>query len=235
LPVADRIWFVIVAAGASSRYGGPVPKPYLRVAGRSLIEHALRALSGLPGIAGGVVVTAPGDRRWQRLPRAVRSKAVSAAGGPTRAISVLNGLNALITAAAEDWVLVHDAARPCPPRASLDALVAECRNDPVGGLLAVPVTDTLKQADQDGRCARTLPRERLWRAQTPQMFRHGRLSRALTQALDEGFDASDEAAAIERLGLRPRLVEGSSLNIKVTHPGDLALAGAAMRQLRGRQ
>lgn len=229
----ERIWFVIAAAGASSRFGGPVPKPYLRVAGRSLIEHSLRALSRLPGVAGGVVVTAPGDRRWLRLPKSVRQDVMTTAGGPTRALSVLNGLNALVTAAPEDWVLVHDAARPCPPRNCLDALVAECRRDPVGGLLAVPVTDTLKQADEEGRCVRTLPRDKLWRAQTPQMFRHGRLTRALTQALGEGFEATDEAAAIEGLGLRPRLVEGSPLNIKVTHPGDLALVSAAMRIQRG--
>ena len=229
----ERIWFVIAAAGASSRFGGPVPKPYLRVAGRSLIEHSLRALSRLPGVAGGVVVTAPGDRRWPRLPKSVRKGVMTTCGGPTRAMSVLNGLNALITAAPEDWVLVHDAARPCPPRDCLDALLAECRRDPVGGLLAVPLTDTLKQADEEGRCTRTLPREKLWRAQTPQMFRHGRLTRALTQALGEGFDATDEAAAIEGLGLRPRLVEGSPLNVKVTHPGDLALVSAAMRIQRG--
>ncbi len=229
----DRIWFVIAAAGASSRYGGSVPKPYLRVAGRSLIEHSLRALSRLPGIAGGVVVTVPGDRRWLRLPQSIRRCVMTAAGGPTRALSVLNGLNALVTAAPEDWVLVHDAARPCPPRSCLDALVAECRSDPVGGLLALPVTDTLKQADDESRSARTLPRERLWRAQTPQMFRHARLTRALTRALAEGFDATDEAAAIEGLGLRPRLVTGSPLNIKVTVPADLALVTAAMRVERG--
>lgn len=229
----ERIWFVIAAAGASSRFGGPVPKPYLRVAGRSLIEHSLRALTRLPGIAGGVVVTAPGDRRWLRLPKAVRKGVMTAAGGPTRALSVLNGLNALVTAAPEDWVIVHDAARPCPPRDCLDALVAECRRDAVGGLLALPLTDTLKQADDQERSARTLPREKLWRAQTPQMFRHGRLTHALTQALGEGFEATDEAAAIEGLGLRPRLVLGSSLNIKVTYPGDLALVSAAIRIQRG--
>lgn len=233
VPVPERIWFVIAAAGASSRFGGSVPKPYLRVAGRSLIEHSLRALSRLPGIAGGVVVTSPGDRRWLRLPTTIRKGVMITAGGPTRALSVLNGLNALVTAAPEDWVLVHDAARPCPPRDCLDALVAECRGDPVGGLLALPVTDTLKQADDEARSARTLPREKLWRAQTPQMFRHGRLTRALTQALGEGFDATDEAAAIEGLGLRPRLVTGSPLNIKVTVPADLALVSAAIRVQRG--
>ncbi len=222
---------MIAAAGASRRYGGPVPKAWLRIGGKSLIEHALRALLRLPGIAGGVLVTAPGDRRWQRLPRPVRAKIVTTPGGPTRAMSVLNGLQALITAAPEDWVLVHDAARPCLPRENLLALVAECRKDEVGGLLALPLGDTLKQADADGRSLRTLPRERLWRAQTPQMFRLGLLIRALTHALQEGFAATDEAAAIEALGLRPRLVEGSALNIKVTRPADLAFAQAAMRSL----
>ena len=193
----------------------------------------MHALSRLPGVAGGVVVTTPGDRRWLRLPKSVRKGVMTAAGGPTRALSVLNGLNALVTAAPEDWVLVHDAARPCPPRDCLDALVAECRGDPVGGLLALPVTDTLKLADDEARSARTLPRERLWRAQTPQMFRHGRLTRALARALGEGFDATDEAAAIEGLGLRPRLVPGSPLNMKVTVPADLALVAAAIRVQRG--
>ena len=229
----ERIWFVIAAAGASSRFGGSTPKPYLRIAGRSLLEHGLRALARVPGIAGGVVVTAPGDRRFRRLPKPARRGVVNVTGGPTRSLSVLNGLQALVTAAPEDWVLVHDAARPCVPRADLVALVAECRRDAVGGLLAVRVTDTLKQADpDDDRSARTVPRERLWRALTPQMFRHGRLVRALMRALGEGFDATDEAAAIEGLGLKPRLVEGSPLNIKVTRPADLVLAQAAMRSLR---
>jgi len=231
--VPERIWFVIAAAGASSRFGGSIPKPYLRIAGKSLLEHALRALAAVPGIAGGVVVTAHGDRRFLRLPKAVRRGVVTTTGGPTRALSVLNGLHALVSAAPEDWVLVHDAARPCVPRTDLSALVAACKRDAVGGLLAVPVTDTLKQADpDDDRSARTVPRDRLWRALTPQMFRHGRLVRALMRALGEGFDATDEAAAIEGLGLKPRLVEGSPLNIKITRPADLVLAQAAMRQLR---
>lgn len=230
--MAERIWFVIAAAGASTRYGGATPKPWLRIGGKSLLEHALRALSVAPGVAGGVVVTAPGDRRFRRLPPAARRGAVAVAGGPTRALSVLNGLRALVTAEPEDWVLVHDAARPCLPRRDLLGLIAECRRDAVGGLLALPVADTLKQADDEGRSARTLPRERLWRAQTPQMFRHGQLLRALEHALAEGFEATDEAAAIEGLGLRPRLVEGSALNLKVTRPGDLALAQAALRELR---
>ena len=232
--MAARTWFVIAAAGRATRFGGPVPKPYLRIAGRTLLEHCLRALASLPGVAGGAVVLANGDRRYERLPAALRRRAVAVAGGATRAASVLNGLQSLITAAPDDWVLVHDAARPCVPRRDLRALIDACRRDPVGGLLALPVADTLKQADDDGRSLRTLPRERLWRAQTPQMFRLGLLTNALGEALGAGFDPTDEASAIEKQGLHPRLVEGSPLNVKVTRPGDLAFAEAALRAARRR-
>ena len=227
--MSERIWFVIPAAGASSRFGGPVPKPYLRIAGRSLLEHALRAMLRCPGIAGGIVVIAAGDRRWTRLPVAIRRRVMTATGGATRARSVLKGLEALSGAMHEDWVLVHDAARPCLPAVDLAALIAACRRDDVGGLLALPVAETVKLADGEGRSARSVPRDGLWRAQTPQMFRHGPLLRALSRALEEGIEATDEAVAIERLGLRPKLVEGSPLNIKVTRPADLALASAALR------
>jgi 2-C-methyl-D-erythritol 4-phosphate cytidylyltransferase len=232
--VASRIWFLIAAAGSATRYGGHVPKPYLRLAGRPLLEHCLRTFLSVPGIAGGAVVLATGDRRYERLPAAVRGRVVAVAGGPTRAASVLNGLQALTAAAEDDWVLVHDAARPCLQRRDVSALVAACRGDPIGGLLAVPVADTVKQADDDGRSLRTLPRERLWRALTPQMFRRGPLMRALSRALAEGFEPTDEAAALEKQGLRPRLVEGSPLNVKVTRPDDLALADAAFRVARRR-
>jgi 2-C-methyl-D-erythritol 4-phosphate cytidylyltransferase len=233
--VAERIWYVIAAAGRATRFGGPVPKPYLKIAGATLLEHCLRALASLPGVAGGAVVLATGDRRYERLPAALRRRVVAVEGGETRARSVLNGLQALITAAADDWVLVHDAARPCLPPRDLRALVRACRRDAVGGLLAAPVADTVKQADEEGRSLRTLPRERLWRAQTPQMFRLGMLARALGQALAAGFEPTDEAAAIEKQGLRPRLVEGSALNVKVTRPADLAFAAAALSVVRRRR
>jgi 2-C-methyl-D-erythritol 4-phosphate cytidylyltransferase len=230
--VAERIWYVIAAAGRATRFGGPVPKPYLRIAGTTLLEHCLRAFESLPGIAGGAVVLATGDRRFERLPPGLRRCVVAVEGGTTRARSVLNGLQSLITAAGHDWVLVHDAARPCLQRRDLRALIAACRRDEVGGLLATPVADTVKHADEDGRSLRTLPRDRLWRAQTPQMFRHGLLTKALGQALAEGFEPTDEAAAIEKLGLRPLLVEGSPFNVKVTQPTDLAFAEAALKSAR---
>lgn len=230
--MAARIWYVIAAAGRAVRFGGPVPKPYLKIAGATLLEHCLRTFTSLPGVAGGAVVLATGDRRFERLPAALRRRVVAVEGGDTRARSVLNGLQSLITAAADDWVLVHDAARPCVPRRDLRALVGACRRDSVGGLLAAPVADTVKQADEDGRSLRTLPREGLWRAQTPQMFRLGILAGALAQALAAGFEPTDEAAAIEKQGLRPRLVEGSPLNVKVTRPADLAFAAAALAAVR---
>ncbi len=233
--MGGRIWFVIAAAGRSERYGGSTPKPYLRLAGKTLLEHCLRTLTSVKGIAGGVAVLNAGDRRFERLPGLLRSRVVAVAGGPTRAGSVLNGLQALITADEGDWVLVHDAARPCVSRKDVEALISSCRRDQVGGLLALPVADTVKQADDDGRSLRSVPRERLWHAQTPQMFRLGALVRALSQSLAEGFDATDEAAAIEKLGLRPLLVPGNPQNIKVTRPTDLAFAEAAYRAARRRR
>ena len=232
--MAERIWFLIAAAGRATRFGGPVPKPYLKIGGKTLLEHCLKTLAAVRGIAGGVAVLASGDRRFERLPATLRRRVVAVAGGPTRALSVLNGLQALITADEGDWVLVHDAARPCLQVRDVERLIAACRRDAVGGLLAVPVADTVKQSDAAGRSQRSLPRDALWRAQTPQMFRHGRLVRALTHSLTEGFDPTDEAAAMEKMGLHPLLVEGSPLNVKVTAPADLAFADAAWRSARRR-
>ncbi len=233
--MGERIWFVIAAAGRAARYGGKLPKPYLRIDGKTLLEYGLRTMLSVPGIAGGAAVISAGDRRFERLPKSLRRRVVAVAGGSTRALSVLNGLQALITAGETDWVLVHDAARPCVTSRDVQALVAACRRDAVGGLLAVPIADTVKQADDDGRSLRTLPRENLWRALTPQLFRYGPLVRALSQALAGGHEPTDEAAAIERLGLRPLLVPGSPLNVKVTRPADLGFAEVAKRASRRRR
>lgn len=223
-PEAERIWFVVPAAGASRRMGGGFPKQYLRIAGRPLLEHALAPLLACTDLAGGVVALAADDAHWPSLPAALRARVSVAPGGVERCDSVLSGLRALDGAGQHDWVVVHDAARPCLPAADLDRLIAECRSDPVGGLLAVPLADTLKRGDDGARVLETVPREGLWRAQTPQMFRRGRLIQALEAARAAGERPTDEAAAIERLGLRPRLVRGSPLNVKVTHAEDLAFA-----------
>lgn len=225
--MTGRCWFVVPAAGASRRMGGDVPKQYLPLGGCRVIEHALRPLLSSPHLAGGVVVLAPGDPWWAHLPAEVRDRVRTVEGGAERCHSVLNGLAAL-PASAEDWVLVHDAARPCLSEADLEAVRVAGMADRAGALLAVPLADTLKLADPAGRAERTVPREGLWRALTPQMFQFGILRHALNEALASGSLPTDEAQAVEQLGLRPRLVHGSALNIKITRPDDLAFAAAVL-------
>jgi 2-C-methyl-D-erythritol 4-phosphate cytidylyltransferase len=221
-------YFALVpAAGSGSRMSSGVPKQYLPLAGRPLIFHALATLAAVPAIEKVFVVLAPDDAEWARHDwRELGEKvAVLRCGGDTRAASVTQGLRAVReTVAAEDWVLVHDAARACLTVAHVEALIGEAGADPVGGILAVPVADTLKQAgdvlDGMNRIAATVPREGLWQAQTPQMFRHG----TLLDALEFAPVVTDEASAIEALGLKPRLVAADATNFKVTYPLDLHLA-----------
>jgi 2-C-methyl-D-erythritol 4-phosphate cytidylyltransferase len=185
--------------------------------------YAARALAGDARIDTVFVVLAAGDERFSRCDWSALGERVAPlfCGGPTRAVSVYNGLVALGSVLdLDDWVLVHDAARPCLAAADLARLIDALRDDEVGGLLAAPVADTLKRSDEAGRVLATESRERLWRAQTPQMFRYG----ALVCALANAGEVTDESAAIESLGLRPRLVAGSSGNLKVTYADDLALA-----------
>jgi 2-C-methyl-D-erythritol 4-phosphate cytidylyltransferase len=207
--------------------GLATPKQYLRLGGRTLLELAAEALVLDARLERVLVVVAPGDEAWRGLAFAPRVQVVTA-GGATRAETVRNGL-ARLHAAADDWVLVHDAARPCLSAEDLAALIDSLWLDPVGGLLAVPLADTLKRAAGE-RVAATLPREGLWRAATPQMFRAGLLTRALAGELAA---ITDEAAAVERLGESPRLVEGSATNLKLTQPGDEVLARAVL-QSQGR-
>jgi 2-C-methyl-D-erythritol 4-phosphate cytidylyltransferase len=216
---------LIPAAGMGSRMGGEVPKQYLDLAGRSLLERTAAVLASVERIAQVLVVTAPDDARAAKLPFGRKVRCV-ASGGATRAASVRAGLDAL-QANDDDWVLVHDAARACLTRAEVDRLIDVLRDDPIGGLLAMPVADTLKLADDVGRVKYTVPRERMWRAATPQMFRVGLLRTAL-DAPGILARATDEASAIEALGHAPRLVEGRASNIKITTPDDLALARAIL-------
>jgi 2-C-methyl-D-erythritol 4-phosphate cytidylyltransferase len=216
---------LIPAAGSGSRLGAALPKQYLEIAGRPLLHHAMRALAQHPRIEQVFVVLAQGDDRfkhydWREF--GARIKPLYC-GGDTRAASVFNGLLATRDfIAASDWVLVHDAARPCLGREELDRLFGELDADDTGGLLAVPVTDTLKRANRESRVAATEPRDNLWLAQTPQMFRYRLLIEAL-RAADPAV-VTDEARAIEGLGLKPRLVMGDTRNIKVTYPEDIAIA-----------
>jgi 2-C-methyl-D-erythritol 4-phosphate cytidylyltransferase len=226
---AARRWAVVAAAGRGERFGGRRPKQYADLLGRAVLSWSLGALLAERSIAGVVVAISAGDRRFARLPESGDARVRSCRGGERREISVANALRFLGDEARdEDWVLVHDAARPCLRRGDLRTLFDGVGGDPVGGLLAAPLGDTLKAAGPDGRCERTVPREGLWRALTPQMFRYGVLRRALALCIDRERAVTDEAAAIELLGLRPKLVMGRPDNLKVTHPGDLALAAAVL-------
>lgn len=218
---------LIPAAGSGSRMGAELPKQYLPLLGKPLIHHTLARFCMHQSITQVVVVLHPADAHWSAYPHDKLQLLHN--GGDTRAETVRNGLRALRAQMADDdWVLVHDAARPCLSNVLLERLLAELTNDAVGGLLAVPMADTLKREDGDGRVAATEPRAGLWRAQTPQMFRYGLLLAALEAA---GTDmVTDEAQAIEFLGQRPRLVPGDNRNLKVTYPEDLAMAGLILQQ-----
>lgn len=223
-----RHFAIVPAAGTGTRMGGQRPKQYLPLLGRPLIHHALAVLCGLPDIDKVFVVLSVDDTEWGRHDwSALGPKLVPLfCGGATRADSVLGGLRAISGEAAQsDWVLVHDAARPCLAPWHVEKLMRELAGDEVGGLLAVPVADTLKRADAHQRVAATVPRDALWQAQTPQMFRYVMLRRALETA--DG--ATDEASAIEAAGLHPRLVQGDATNLKVTWPLDLHLAEWILR------
>ena len=222
-----RFFGLIPAAGAGARFGGELPKQYAQIHCRPLLWFAVGALAADPRIDTVFVVLAPGDTEFRRHDWAEFGERVAPlyCGGATRAESVRNGLVAASdTIDLDDWVLVHDAARPCLSAGDLGRLIDTLSADPVGGILAVPVADTLKRADAENRVAATEPREGLWRAQTPQMFRHGTLLRAL----DAARDVTDEAAAIEALGLKPKLVPGSAANLKVTYPEDVAVAAVLL-------
>lgn len=219
----SRHFALLPAAGVGARMGATHPKQYLELLGRPMIWHALRAFEEHAGIDGCYVVISPEDGWWSNYDWSDFAKlTVLRRGGATRAESVLNGLVAIAgEVAAADWVLVHDAARPCLTRKLLDRLISELDDDPVGGILAVPVADTLKRQGSVGRIAETVPRAGLWGAQTPQMFRHGQLRQALEIA---GGQVTDEASALELMGHSPKLVESDPGNLKVTYPRDLDLA-----------
>ncbi|HKE94329.1 MAG TPA: 2-C-methyl-D-erythritol 4-phosphate cytidylyltransferase [Povalibacter sp.] len=223
---SSRFWAVVPAAGRASRMGeSAVPKQYLRLAGRTVLEWSLAPLLAHADCAGVFVALAAGDRHWQELAVSRDARVNAVEGGAQRTDSVRAGLRALQERADDrDWVLVHDAARPCLAAEELARLIAQVRDDDVGGLLAVPLVDTLKRADGAGRVAQTVSRDALWRALTPQMFRYGVLDRALAETMLRGIPVTDEAQAVELLGLHPQLVVGSADNIKITLPDDVPRA-----------
>lgn len=219
--MTDLFYALVPAAGSGSRMGHELPKQYMTLAGQPMIYHALATLCANPEITTVFVVLSPEDTHWRTFDWTEFGDKLQPlfCGGQTRAESVLNGLLAS-ELELEDWVLVHDAARPCLNAEHLSVLLETLRDDEVGGLLAVPVADTLKRGDARQRVEYTESRVGLWQAQTPQMFRTGLLVQALTSAPS----VTDEASAVESLGLFPRLVSSDSSNFKVTYPQDMLLA-----------
>jgi len=218
------------AAGVGRRFGGERPKQYAALCGRTVIEWALDPFLTDPRCAGAVVALAEDDPYWAAI---APPEVLVARGGGERSHSVRNGLTALSARAGrDDWVLVHDAARPCLPRQDLDRLLADLATHAVGGLLASPAADTLKRADASRAVQETVDRSGLWRALTPQMFRYGRLCEALDGAHEANRIPTDEAQAIEWLGDRPKLIEGAAANLKITGPADLAIAAALLKETR---
>ena len=228
-----RRFALIVAAGASDRFGGSEPKQYAMLSGAPLLARTIAALNESVVLETIFVVIAVADTLYQQRIGDIAGVVALRCGGRTRAESVRNGLAAIGEwVEAEDWVLVHDAARPCVDVATLNRLLHELEDEPIGGLLAIPLADTLKRSETGAglRCASTEARTGLWCAQTPQMFRYAILNHAFRQA--DLATITDEAQAVEALGLKPRLVQGSSANIKVTYPEDLELAAAILAARR---
>jgi 2-C-methyl-D-erythritol 4-phosphate cytidylyltransferase len=218
------LWCLVPAAGRGTRVGGDCPKQYLPLAGRPLIEHTLDRLAAHPRIAGLLVILDAKDGHWPGTTMLRDKPVLTTVGGAERSDSVLAGVDALPEAVgAGDFVLVHDAARPCVRQSDIDRLI-QLAGVADGGLLGAPLRDTLKRADDAGRSESTEPRDRRWRAFTPQMFRRAQLSAALRDAARRGVNVSDEAMAMEQAGFAPLLVEGAEDNIKVTTAADFALA-----------
>ncbi len=228
MPKTLRYLALIPAAGVGTRLGQDLPKQYLRLGKRTMLEHSIAAMLSDARIDRVFVVVAPADDKWRSIQADSERVAFLSVGGASRAESVLNGLIAIAARTSDDdRVLVHDAARPCLTKAELARLIDEVSNDDRGGLLAMPLMDTLKRAEE-GHVVETLPRDGLWCAQTPQMFRFASLRAALSAGPFDGI--TDEASAIERNGSFPRLVLGSATNIKVTTEQDLALARAILAE-----
>jgi 2-C-methyl-D-erythritol 4-phosphate cytidylyltransferase len=219
-----RFWAVVPAAGVGKRMGTEIPKQYLEVLGKPVLQHTLERLLSVARLAGVVVALGAEDGYWPALPVARHPRIRTAPGGRERADSVLSALHGLVgLAAPEDWVLVHDAARLCVTRGDIDKLIDTLQDDPVGGILALPVSDTLKGV-ASGEIVETIDRSRIWRALTPQMFRLDMLRQALMAASDRNQIVTDEASALELRGFCPKIVEGRPDNIKITRPEDLPLA-----------
>jgi 2-C-methyl-D-erythritol 4-phosphate cytidylyltransferase len=235
MPSEEKFWAIVPAAGTGTRMGAEVPKQYLTLGDRTVLEHTLDTLLSCPRIAGVILVLAPEDGHWAQIRhRYTQSALATVAGGAERYHSVLNGIDHLLAMhTTEDvWVLVHDAARPCVRREDIEQLINALEDGTEGGVLGVPVADTMKRVDEEVCISGTVDRVGLWHAYTPQMFRAGALRAALQQAIAKGQQVTDEANAMELAGYRPRMVQGARDNLKITVPSDLPLA-AFYLQSRG--
>jgi len=227
-------WAIVPAAGFGHRLGSPVPKQFLELGRRTVLEHCLESLWSIPQLEGLVLVSHGHPALASILERYSEHNLIRAPGGTERCHSVLNGLVALSELASEDdWVLVHDAARPCVRHHDLHLLISKLATHQVGGLLGTPVRDTMKRTDAQGLVSTTVERRCLWHALTPQMFRYGLLKAALEKTLEDGYEVTDEASAMEHAGYQPLMVEGHADNIKITQLEDLQLAEFFL-QLQGR-
>lgn len=218
-------WVIVPAAGIGARMGSAIPKQYMTLGSRTVLEQTLHRLARLPGLAGMVVALHPQDEYWPRVQLPMAVPVMVCDGGSQRSQSVSNALQTLHGHAQEDdWVLVHDAVRPCVRIADIMALMDAIEGHAGGGLLAVPVSNTLKRSNDAGNVDATVSRTDIWQALTPQAFRLGQLRSALAAAERTGEPITDEASALELVGMAPRLVRGSADNIKITYPEDLVLA-----------
>ena len=227
----DTVWAIVPAAGIGSRMQADRPKQYLQLDNKTVLEQTLHRLASHPRIQGIIVAIAPNDPWWSHTASNYDCPVHVVAGGEHRADSVLNALTQLTTITDDDpWVLVHDEARPCLRHQDIDSMLDSLSNHPVGGVLGVPVSDTVKRVNEQLEITETVCRQGLWRASTPQMFHLRALKQALFDAKENHLTVTDEASAMELAGFQPMMVAGHSDNIKITVPQDLALASLFLKQ-----
>jgi len=229
------VWAVVPAAGIGSRMQADIPKQYLQLDGKFVLQHTLERLASHPQIAGIIVALSEDDSWWADISLNAEIRIHTAIGGAQRADSVLNALTELQQQVDDNpWVLVHDAARPCLRHQDIDQMLEQLLDHPVGGILGIPVNDTVKRSNANNQITATVERQGLWRASTPQMFRLQPLKQALHSALEQKLVITDEASAMEVSGVQPMMVEGHADNIKITVPEDLALASLFLKQQQGK-
>lgn len=229
------IWAIIPAAGIGQRMGSTIPKQYMPIDGTTVLEHTLNRLLAAKEVHGAVVALNDNDQYWKSITLSSRKPVLTVKGGEQRSDSVLNALMFLGKQEGFnenlDWVLVHDAARPCVNLSDITHLVQAVGKNEAGGLLAIPVSDTLKRQNPDQQVDETIDREGLWRAQTPQFFSYSILKEAMLRMVASKQDVTDESSAMEAIGYKPLLIQGSSSNIKITRPGDLRLAEMFLNEI----